>query len=77
MEKILWLFALGVEISALEEVLVVSEGTICTWSLAQFPHELTDHLEWWRAYYHFVRPHESLNSILKPVLLMGSGAAGS
>lgn len=30
-EKILWLLALGVEISALEEVFGVSEGTIRTW----------------------------------------------
>jgi len=27
---------------------------------AQYPADLADHLEWWRAYYHFVRPHESL-----------------
>jgi len=31
-----------------------------SWSLAQLPAELTFHLEWWRAYYHFVRPHQAL-----------------
>jgi transposase-like protein/IS1 family transposase len=31
-----------------------------TWSLAQTPEHLLLHCEWWRAYYHFVRPHESL-----------------
>src|SRR5215831_7054246 len=31
-----------------------------TWATAQqFPHLLA-HLEWWRAYSHFVRPHDSL-----------------
>ena len=31
-----------------------------TWATAQqTPHQLA-HLEWWRAYYHFVRPHASL-----------------
>lgn len=38
-----------------------------TWSLAQHPEHLLLHLEWWRTYYHFVRPHESL-SILVPGL---------
>jgi len=31
-----------------------------TWSRAQLSEELKLHLEWWRAYYHFVRPHMSL-----------------
>jgi len=31
-----------------------------TWSLAQHPEHLLLHLEWWRVYYHFIRPHESL-----------------
>src|SRR4029453_13418989 len=31
-----------------------------TWSTAQEAPELLLHLEWWRAYYHFVRPHEAL-----------------
>jgi hypothetical protein len=38
-----------------------------TWSLAQNPEHLLLHVEWWRSYYHFVRPHESL-SILIPGL---------
>ena len=31
-----------------------------TWALAQSPDHLRNHMEWWRAYYHFVRPHASL-----------------
>ena len=31
-----------------------------TWGLAQYPMELVEHIEWWRAYYHFSRYHESL-----------------
>jgi IS1 family transposase len=31
-----------------------------TWATAQQPPHLLAHLEWWRAYYHFVRPHEAL-----------------
>jgi IS1 family transposase len=31
-----------------------------TWSTAQRTPCLLAHLEWWRAYYHFSRPHESL-----------------
>jgi transposase InsO family protein len=31
-----------------------------TWSTAQGTPHLAAHLEWWRAYYHFVRPHEAL-----------------
>jgi transposase InsO family protein len=31
-----------------------------TWSLAQYPDHLLLHAEWWRSYYHFIRPHESL-----------------
>lgn len=31
-----------------------------TWALAQSPDHLRNHMEWWRAYYHFVRPHDSL-----------------
>lgn len=33
-----------------------------TWSLTQSPEHLLLHVEWWRAYYHFVRPHQSLGS---------------
>ena len=35
-----------------------------SWSLAQLPGELQLHLEWWRAYYHFVRPHTALRQAL-------------
>ena len=38
----------------------VSKLTRRTWGPAQFTSELEDHLYWWLAYYHFVRPHESL-----------------
>ena len=31
-----------------------------TWGTAQYTLELELHLEWWRAYYHFSRYHESL-----------------
>jgi transposase InsO family protein len=35
-----------------------------SWSLAQLPGELTLQLEWWRAYYHFVRSHTALRQTL-------------
>ena len=35
-----------------------------TWATAQQAPGLLAHLEWWRAYYHFVRPHESLRVAL-------------
>src|SRR5262249_28421428 len=35
-----------------------------TWATAQQSPQLLAHLEWWRAYYHFVRPHESLRVAL-------------
>ncbi len=35
-----------------------------TWATAQQSSHLVAHLEWWRAYYHFVRPHESLRVAL-------------
>jgi hypothetical protein len=31
-----------------------------TWATAQTAGRLELHLEWWRGYYHFVRPHRSL-----------------
>ena len=31
-----------------------------TWALAQSPKHLLLHTQWWRTYYHFVRPHDSL-----------------
>jgi IS1 family transposase len=35
-----------------------------TWSTAQAAPQLLTHLHWWQAYYHFVRPHESLTVVL-------------
>ena len=35
-----------------------------TWATAQQAPQLLAHLEWWRAYYHFVRPHTSLRMAL-------------
>jgi Integrase core domain len=35
-----------------------------TWATAQQSSHLLAHLEWWRAYYHFVRPHQSLRVAL-------------
>jgi IS1 family transposase/transposase-like protein len=35
-----------------------------TWSTAQQAPRLLTHLHWWQAYYHFVRPHESLRVVL-------------
>jgi IS1 family transposase/transposase-like protein len=35
-----------------------------TWGVAQSSAELLLHLDWWRAYYHFTRPHASLNETL-------------
>jgi transposase InsO family protein len=42
----------------------VSKLTRRTWGPAKFTPELMEHLEWWRAYYHFVRYHESLEEEL-------------
>jgi len=35
-----------------------------TWATAQQSPHLIAHLEWWRAYYHFVRPHQALRVAL-------------
>jgi len=35
-----------------------------TWATSQQASQLLAHLEWWRAYYHFVRPHEALRVAL-------------
>jgi len=35
-----------------------------TWATAQLSPQLLAHLEWWRVYYHFVRPHQSLRVAL-------------
>jgi IS1 family transposase/transposase-like protein len=37
-----------------------------TWATSQQTSQLLAHLQWWRAYYHFVRPHESLRVALVP-----------
>ena len=38
-----------------------------TWATAQQSPQLLANLEWWRAYYHFVRPHASLRvKLLQP-----------
>jgi len=42
-----------------------------SWSLAQLPGELHFQLEWWRAYYHFVRPHRALRQKLEQPRLRG------
>jgi transposase InsO family protein len=42
-----------------------------TWFTAQQAPHLLLHLEWWRAYYHFVRPHESLRVELRQPLERG------
>jgi hypothetical protein len=35
-----------------------------TWATAKLAPQLLAHLEWWRAYYHFVRPHAALRMAL-------------
>ena len=35
-----------------------------TWATAQVAPQLLAHLEWWRAYYHFARPHAALRVAL-------------
>ncbi len=35
-----------------------------TWATSQQASQLLAHLQWWRAYYHFVRPHHSLRVAL-------------
>ncbi len=50
----------------------VSKLTRRTWGPAKFTPELMEHLEFWRSYYHFVRPHESLEEEMpKPVQRKG------
>lgn len=38
----------------------VSLLTRRTWSLAQTDQHLLNHVEWWRCYYHWIRPHQML-----------------
>jgi hypothetical protein len=35
-----------------------------TWATSQQAPQLLAHVQWWRAYYHFVRPHASLRVAL-------------
>ena len=35
-----------------------------TWAMSQQAPQLLAHLEWWRAYYHFVHPHKALRVAL-------------
>jgi IS1 family transposase len=42
-----------------------------TWGVAQSSAELMFHLEWWRSYYHFTRPHTSLSEPLAEPRLRG------
>jgi IS1 family transposase/transposase-like protein len=44
-----------------------------TWATAQQSPSLLAHLEWWRAYYHFVRPHHSLRVALVQPRERGGG----
>jgi IS1 family transposase len=44
-----------------------------TWATAQQPPHLLAHLEWWRAYSHFVRPHASLRMALVQPRERGGG----
>ena len=37
-----------------------------TWATAKPAPQLLANLEWWRAYYHFVRPHHSLRVAVQP-----------
>ena len=50
----------------------VSKLTRRTWGPTHLTSELEDQLYWWLAYYHFVRPHESLRVRLpEPILRKG------
>jgi hypothetical protein len=43
-----------------------------TWATSQQAPQLLAHLEWWRAYYHLVRPHASLRvALVQPVAARG------
>jgi hypothetical protein len=48
--------------------LTVRHGVVAlarrTWATAQQSPQLLANLEWWRAYYHFVRPHTALRVAL-------------
>jgi len=42
-----------------------------TWSTLQDAPQLLLQLEWWRGYYHFVRPHEALRTVLAQPIARG------
>jgi IS1 family transposase len=42
-----------------------------TWATAQLAPSLLAHVEWWRGYYHFVRPHGSLRMALAQSIKRG------
>jgi len=47
-----------------------------TWATSQQASHLLAHLEWWRAYYHFVRPHQALRvALVQPPERCGKRAA--
>jgi transposase InsO family protein len=47
-----------------------------TWATSQQAPHLLAHLEWWRAYYHFVRPHRSLRvPLVRPQVRGGNRLA--
>jgi transposase InsO family protein len=47
-----------------------------TWATSQQTPQLLAHLEWWRAYYHFVRPHQALRvALVQPREREGKRAA--
>lgn len=54
-----------VQTSFIERVnLTIRQGisllTRRTWPLAQTDEHLLNHVQWWRCYYHFIRPYETL-----------------
>jgi len=58
-------FARNIQTAFIERLnLTIRQGvsllTRKTWSLAQSDEHLLLHVQWWRAYYHLVREHESL-----------------
>jgi hypothetical protein len=62
-------FSGGLNTAFIERVnLTVRHGVAAlarrTWATAQQSPHLLAHLEWWRAYYHFVHPHAALRMAL-------------
>ncbi len=49
-----------------------------TWATAQQAPQLLAHLEWWRAYYHFVRPHAALRvALVQPAAARGQAGGAT